>query len=131
MDESWWKKLRVTNKLMILFTCFFLPLSWQTFLACSLFFQIRPCDILKGICLLSFNLVTHTFARGCTCINHWGTITWSEMGKENIQTNTLFTWSGGPRSSGVSFFCFVSPRAWKQKKLTPLDRGPPFHVNRP
>ena len=24
---------------------------------------------------------------------------------------TLFTWSGGPRSSGVSFFCFVSPRA--------------------
>ena len=34
---------------------------------------------------------------------------------------TLFTWSGGPRSSGVSFFCFV----------TPLDRGPPLHVNRP
>ena len=30
-----------------------------------------------------------------------------------------FTWSG------VSFFCFVSPRAWKQKKPTPLDRGPP------
>ena len=26
-------------------------------------------------------------------------------------TKTLFTWSGGPRSSGVSFFCFVSPRA--------------------
>ena len=24
---------------------------------------------------------------------------------------TLFTWSGGPRSSGVSFFCFVSSRA--------------------
>ena len=45
-------------------------------------------------------------------------------------TKTLFTWSGGPRSSEVSFFCFVSPRAWKQKKLTPLDRGPPLHVNR-
>ena len=45
-------------------------------------------------------------------------------------SKTLFTWSGGPRSSGVSFFCFVSPRAWKQKKLTPLDRGPPLHVNR-
>ena len=44
---------------------------------------------------------------------------------------TLFTWSGRPRSSGVSFFCFVSPRARKQKKLTPLDRGPPLHVNRP
>ena len=43
----------------------------------------------------------------------------------------LFTWSGGPRSSGVSFFCFVSPRARKQKKPTPLDRGPPLHVNRP
>ena len=24
---------------------------------------------------------------------------------------TLFTWSRGPRSSGVGFFCFVSPRA--------------------
>ena len=24
---------------------------------------------------------------------------------------TLFTWSGGPRFSGVGFFCFVSPRA--------------------
>ena len=23
----------------------------------------------------------------------------------------LFTWSGGPRSSGVGFFCFVFPRA--------------------
>ena len=44
---------------------------------------------------------------------------------------TLFTWSGGPRSNGVSFFCFVSSRAWKQKKPTPLDRGPPLHVNRP
>ena len=44
---------------------------------------------------------------------------------------TLFTWSGGPRSNGVSFFCFVSPRVWKQKKPTPLDRGPPLHVNRP
>ena len=27
------------------------------------------------------------------------------------ESKTLFTWSGGPRSSGVSFFCFVSPRA--------------------
>ena len=44
---------------------------------------------------------------------------------------TLFTWNGGPRSSGVVFFCFVSLRAWKQKKPTPLDRGPPLHVNRP
>ena len=46
-------------------------------------------------------------------------------------TKTLFTWSGGPWSSGVGFFCFVSHRAWKQKKPTPLDRGPPLHVNRP
>ena len=46
-------------------------------------------------------------------------------------SKTLFTWSEGPRSSGVGFFCFVSPRAWKQKKPTPLDRGLPFHVNRP
>ena len=46
-------------------------------------------------------------------------------------SKALFTWSGGPQSSGVGFFCFVSPRAWKQKKPTPLDRGPPLQVNRP
>ena len=49
----------------------------------------------------------------------------------NKNNKTLFTWSGGPRFSGVSFFCFVCPRAWKQKKPTPLDRSPPLHVNRP
>ena len=42
----------------------------------------------------------------------------------------LFTWNGGPRSSGVSFFCFHALGDTKQKKLTPLDRGPPLHVNR-
>ena len=30
----------------------------------------------------------------------------------------LFTWSGGPRSSGVSFFCFHALGDTKQKKLT-------------
>ena len=48
-----------------------------------------------------------------------------------IILKTLFTWSGGPRSSGVGFFCFVSSRASKQKMPTPLDRGPPLHVNKP
>ena len=42
----------------------------------------------------------------------------------------LFTWSGGPQSSGVDFFCFHPPGATKQKKPTPLDRGPPLHANR-
>ena len=42
----------------------------------------------------------------------------------------LFTWSGGPRSIGVGFFCFHALGDTKQKKLTPLDRDPPLHVNR-
>ena len=42
----------------------------------------------------------------------------------------LFTWSGGPRSSGVGFFCFHALGDTKQKKPTPLDRGAPLHVNR-
>ena len=42
----------------------------------------------------------------------------------------LFTRSGGPRSSGVGFFCFHALGDTKQKKPTPLDRGPPLHVNR-
>ena len=46
------------------------------------------------------------------------------------ETKTLFTWSGGPRPSGVGFFCFHALGDTKQKKPTPLDRGPPLHVNR-
>ena len=42
----------------------------------------------------------------------------------------LFTWSGGPRSSGFGFFCFPALGDTKQKKLTPLDRGPPLDVIR-
>ena len=42
----------------------------------------------------------------------------------------LFTWSGGPRSSGVGFFCFHALEDTKQKKPTSLDRGSPLHVNR-
>ena len=38
--------------------------------------------------------------------------------------------SGGPLSSGVSFFCFHALGDTKQKKPTPPDRGPPLHVNR-
>ena len=46
------------------------------------------------------------------------------------RTKGVFTWSGGPRSSGVGFFCFHALADTKQKKPTPLDRGPPLHVNR-
>ena len=42
----------------------------------------------------------------------------------------LFTWRGGPRSSGVGFFCFHALEDTKQKKPTSLDRGPLLHVNR-
>ena len=44
-------------------------------------------------------------------------------------SKTLFTWSGGPQSSGVGFFCFHALGNTKQKQLTPLDRGPLLHVN--
>ena len=32
-----------------------------------------------------------------------------KVGEKNCHFKTLFTGSGGPRSSGVGFFCFVSP----------------------
>ena len=47
-----------------------------------------------------------------------------------LESKGLFTWSGGPRPSGVGFFCFYALGDTKQKKPTPLDRGPPLHVNR-
>ena len=49
---------------------------------------------------------------------------------EGSHTKGLFTWSGGPRSSGVGFFCFHALGDTKQKKPTLLDRGTPLHVNR-
>ena len=42
-----------------------------------------------------------------------------------LLVKTLFTWSGGPRSSGVGFFCFHALADTKQKKPSPLDRGLP------
>ena len=50
--------------------------------------------------------------------------------RENCLYYGLFTWNGGRRSSGVGFFCFHALEDTKQKKPTPLDRGPPLHVNR-
>ena len=43
-------------------------------------------------------------------------------------TKTLFSWSGGTRSGGVDFFCFVSPRAWKQKRNQPHYTGVPHFM---
>ena len=37
---------------------------------------------------------------------------------------------GDPGLVGLCFFCFHALGDTKQKKLTPLDRGPPLHVNR-
>ena len=42
-----------------------------------------------------------------------------------MTTEGLFTWSGGPRSSGVGVFCFHALGDTKQNKLTPLDRESP------
>ena len=52
------------------------------------------------------------------------------MVKSSRFSQGLFTWSGGTRSGGVGFFCFHALGDTKQKKRTPLDRGPPLHVNR-
>ena len=38
-------------------------------------------------------------------------LNFSKSFSDDFVSKTLFTWSGGPRSSGVGFFCFVSPRA--------------------
>ena len=50
--------------------------------------------------------------------------------QRELMSKGLFTWGGGPRSSGVGFFCFHALGDTKQKKLTPLNWGPPLHVNR-
>ena len=52
------------------------------------------------------------------------------LNKARLPCKGPFTWSGGPRSSGDGFFCFHALEDTKQRKPTPLDRGPPLHVNR-
>ena len=60
------------------------------------------------------------------------TVSKTKMAQKPYQflSKGLFTWSGGPRSSGVGIFCFHALEDTKQKKPTLLDRGPPLHVNR-
>ena len=58
-------------------------------------------------------------------------VTWKNL-KQLLGNGSkgLFTWSGGPRSSGVGFFYFHALEDTKQKKPTSQYRGPPLHVNR-
>ena len=64
-------------------------------------------------------------------LTQWQSARANVMANQTSLIKSPFKWSGGPRSSMVGFFCFVSRRAWKQKKPTPLDRGPLLDVNRP
>ena len=59
-----------------------------------LFSHFRPRDALMGICLLSFISYAHI----CTCIRRHlketipsSSITWSEMGKQNIQAKEVYS----------------------------------------
>ena len=76
-----------------------------------------------------------------TCYSHWKTSTqvlpqtaqllllsFSDrpeiQNKKNKPDKGLFTWSGGLRSSGVGFFCFV-PQSVKTKETNPTRPGSP------
>ena len=85
---------------------------------------IAPLFWKNSLNVKTVNVVTQIFDRfvGYVCLE----ISW--CCSESILG--LFTWSGGSRSSGVGFFCFHALGDTKQKKPTPLDRGPPLHVNR-
>ena len=77
------------------------PVLWSTiqlFILYVLFSQFRPRDVLQEFAFFLFvNYALHHRARGCTCIRRnlkktvlWGTITWSEMGKQNIEAKNVF-----------------------------------------
>ena len=59
-----------------------------------------------------------------------GSIFWG--GPDFSRSDRLEFWLNGSRarSSAVGFFCFHALGGTKQKKPTPLERGPPLHVNR-
>ena len=78
--------------------------------------------------MICFFEITSIMAHAKTHLNH---LFKTKMVHFATPSKGLFTWSGGPRSSGVGFFCFQVLGDTKQKKPTRLDRGPPLHVNRP
>ena len=60
------------------------------------------------------------------------------QGEKERQWKIKANLNTGNKMSGIKahiwwgkFLLFCVPRAWKQKKPTPLDRGPPLNVNRP
>ena len=80
--------------------------------------------------------LTRAFKRDCSVIDCYSPLFSRKISYRNrvLSLNGFLRpclhGGGGPRSSGVGFFCFVSARAWRQKKPTPLDRGPLLHANR-
>ena len=66
------------------------------------------------------------FARAAHFFVHYFAAVLHDYNVKLLETSKgLFTWSGGPRSSGVGFFCFHALEDTKQKKPTPVDQGPP------
>ena len=64
-----------------------LEVSIELFSFYALFSQFRPRDALQGICLLSFHKICiYMRVEIVLC----GTITWSEMGKQNIQVKKFY-----------------------------------------
>ena len=108
-----------TPKRFVIFTCRSFKLSWNITALSQSDSRNFPWGSITDVIQKIEKMLNNT---------HITTQKWISNGFRN--SKTLFTWSGGPRSSGVGFFCFVFPRAWKQKKPTPLHRGPPLHVNR-
>ena len=66
---------------------YLLEVSIELFSFYALFSQFRPRDALQGICLLSFHKICiYMRVEIVLC----GTITWSEMAKQNIQVKKFF-----------------------------------------
>ena len=56
----------------------------------ALFSQFRPRDVLYGLCLLHIGTWMHVHKTKFEKTVLWGTITWSEMGKQNLQAKNVY-----------------------------------------
>ena len=113
----------------VIFTCRYFKLSWNT------------TALSQSNCInFSCSSIRYKFACFYLTCRYWHHVNeerlpelsrfWVVQNKVATLIKGLFTWSGRPRSSGVGFFCFYALGDTKQKKPTPLDRGPQLHVNR-
>ena len=109
--------------------CWALVISKASFTKTTIDFLNRFSTLIDHCTMKSPNFVSIENFQSClTWAEKWVNI--EAMSYQYIWLRARLHGVGDPGLVGLCFFCFHALGDTKQKKLTPLDRGPPLHVNR-